>query len=185
MQTKTPVATRHTPVTPLKHRPDCPTAKELFAHIKATTDFAPVVRTLAREGRVEVGRVDELVDAFVQWYATGSVTQSRSYVMFAGQVDEVLHAAILNTKWYMAFCHATTGVYTHHEPIGETGLNEDEVADAAMFTARLLDQTWGAGLNNFLRLDVEKVKRGEFTAASVSCTGNYGPFDIVPVDRVR
>lgn len=173
------------PVVPLKHRTDCPTARELFATIMANQDFGPVARTLIREGKAEhPAQAALLIEAFVQWYAAGSVTKTKSYVMFAGPVDEVLHAAILNSKWYMAFCHETTGVYTHHEPISETGLSEEDAMDAAAFTARLLKETWGAELSTYLRHHIDEVASGKYSAASVSCVGNGAPFDIVPVERV-
>ena len=174
------------PVVPLKHRQECPSAQKLFADIMANHDFSPIVRTLVRE-RVATNKKEatELIKAFAQWYATGSVTKTKSYVMFVGEVDEVLHAMILNSKWYMTFCYRTTGVYTHHEPIGETGLKDDEVVEAAMFTARLLERTWGEGLSVYLKGHVENAKHGTSLASSVSCVGNDGPFDIVPIEDLR
>lgn len=170
-------------VIPLKHRADCPSARKLFASIMASHDFSPILRSLLREQKAtNEAEAQELLEAFVQWYSTGSVTKTKSYVMFSGKVDDVLHAMILNSKWYMAFCYVTTSVYTHHEPIGETGLTNDEIMEAAMFTARLLERTWGEDLNRHLQLHVNEIKNGNAGAASVSCAGNDGPFDIVPIE---
>jgi hypothetical protein len=171
------------PVVPLKNRSNCPSARQLAASIMAGQNFGPILRTLVREGTVrDVDAASKLVDAFVQWYSTGSVTKTKSYVMFEGDVDQVLHAMLLNSKWYMAFCHATTGVYTHHEPIGESGLTVEETADAALFTARLLERTWGADLSPHLQVYVDAVNTGNNNVVSVSCVGNDGPFDIVPIE---
>lgn len=181
-----PVATGSTrnPTVPLKHRLGCPSARKLFVDIMAKHDFAPIVRTLLREQKVtnEV-EAQELVEAFIQWYATGSVTKTKSYVMFSGKVDDVLHAMILNSKWYMVFCYATTGVYTHHEPAGETDLTDEEIMEAATFTTRLLERTWGEDLNPYLQLHVNEIRSGNADVASVSCVSNGGPFDIVPVEN--
>ena len=171
------------PVIPLKHRSDCPTAQQLAATIMSGQNFGPILRTMVLEGTAQdVAVANELVAAFVQWYSTGSVTKTRSYVMFEGEVDGVMHTMVLNTKWYMAFCHQTTGVYTHHEPIGETGLTTEEVAEAVLFTARLLERIWGTDLSPHLQVYVDAVNSGNYNAVSVSCASNGGPFDIVPID---
>jgi hypothetical protein len=148
----------------------------------ATQDFSPIVRGLLRE-KITKDRAEavQLIEAFVQWYATGSVTVRKSYVMFVGEVDLVLHEMILNSKWYMNFCYNTTGVYTHHEPIGEMGMNDHEVMEAALFTANLLTETWGKELHPKLQEYVDKVTTGSYGPSSVSCVGNGGPFDIVPI----
>lgn len=180
--TLTPSATSQYkgPVVPLKHRKDCPSARTLFATIMAKQDFGPIIRTLVREQVAsDTAEAQSFIQAFVQWYATGSVSKTKSFVMFVGKVDQVFHTMILNSKWYMAFCHETTGVYTHHEPISEASLTDEEIMDAAMFTARLLESTWGTDLSHHLYEYVEKVKTGDYDVATVSCAGNDGPFDIV------
>ncbi len=170
------------PVIPLKHRPNCPSARQLATTILATQDFGPILRTMVREGAAQdVDVATELVSAFVQWYSTGSVTKTRSYAMFEGGVDQVLHAMLHNSKWYMAFCHVTTGVFTHHEPISESGLTADEAAETALFTARLLQHTWGEDLSPHLQVYVDAINTGNINVVSVSCVSNDGPFDIVPL----
>ncbi len=167
-----------TPTIPLKHRPNCPSAQQLFADIMGKRDFGPIVRSLLREQVVaNEAEARDLVQAFVQWYATGSVTRTKSYVMFEGQVDKVFHQMILNSPWYMAFCYATTGVYTHHEPIGESALTNEDVLEAAAATLRLLEHTWGENLHPYFKA----LKGGELTPVSVSCVGNQASFDIVPI----
>lgn|GEM_PF-3452193 len=169
------------PIVPLKHLPNCPDAKTFFGKIMATQDFSPIIRGLLRE-KVAQDRAEAiyLIEAFVQWYATGSITVRQSYVMFVGEVDLVLHEMILNSKWYMHFCYSTTGVYTHHEPIGEMGLDENEVTQAALFTTNLLTDTWGKELHPKLQEFVDRVTTGSYGTSSVSCVANEGPFDIVP-----
>lgn len=168
------------PVVPLKHRPDCPSARDLFAKIMAEQDFGPIMRELVREQHAtSTEEARRLVEAFVQWYATGSVTKTKSFVMFAGPVDMVFHTMILNSRWYMHFCHSTTGVYTNHEPIAEIGMSLEDIIDAAMFTTALLERTWGNGLSPHLRCYVEAMKVGDYEAATVSCPSNDGDFDIV------
>ena len=168
------------PIVPLKHRKDCPSARSLFASIMAKQDFGPIIRTLVREQVAsDADEAQNLLQAFVQWYATGSVTKTKSFVMFVGKVDQVFHTMILNSKWYMAFCLATTGVYTHHEPIAETGLTDEEIMDAALYTTRLLESTWGVDLNPHLQAYVEKVKAGNYDAATVSCPSSDTIFNIV------
>lgn len=167
-----------TPTIPLKHRPNCPSAQQLFADIMGKHDFGPIIRSLLRERVVaDEAEAQDLIKAFVQWYATGSVTKTKSYVMFDGQVDKVFHQMILNTPWYMEFCYATTGVYTHHEPIGQSTLTNAEVLEAAVFTLRLLEHTWGKELHP----QFKALKEGELTPVSVSCVGNQASFDIVPI----
>lgn len=168
------------PVVPLKHRPDCPSARTLFATIMAKQDFGPIARELVREQHAaDAAEAQGLIEAFVQWYATGSVTKTKSFVMFAGKVDVVFHTMILNSPWYMRFCYSTTGVYTNHEPIAEMGMSPEDITDAAVFTANLLESAWGNDLSPHLRTYVDAVKAGHFAAATVSCPSNDGPFDIV------
>ncbi|MCA9358740.1 hypothetical protein KC926_00880 [Candidatus Kaiserbacteria bacterium] len=170
------------PVVPLKELPSCPDAKSLFAKIIASQDFSPIVRGLLREKIAkDHAEADQLIKAFVQWYATGSVTVKKSYVMFVGEVDSVMHEMILNSKWYMSFCYNTTGVYTHHEPIDEMDMSDDMVMNAAFFTAHLLTQTWGNELHPKLQVHVDAVTAGSCKPSSVSCVGNSGPFDLVPI----
>lgn len=167
-----------TPTIPLKHQPNCPSAQQLFADIMANHDFGPIIRSLLREQKAaDEAEAQDLIQAFVQWYATGSVTKTKSYVMFEGQVDQVFHQMILNSPWYMAFCHSTTGVYTHHEPISESPLTDAEVLEAAMFTLRLLNYTWGEELHP----QFKALKEDGLTPVSVSCVGNQASFDIVPI----
>ncbi len=169
------------PVVPLKHRPDCPSARNLFTKIMAEQNFGPIVRELLREGHaVDMQEAHELIEAFVQWYATGSVTKTTSFVMFAGKVDMVFHTMILNTPWYMRFCHSTTGVYTNHEPIAEMDMSAEEIRNAAIYTVNLLEATWGSELNRHLRCYVNAVENGDYAAATVSCPSNDSHFDIVP-----
>lgn len=169
------------PVVPLKHRPDCPSARTLFATIMAEQDFGPIARELVREQHAaDLLEAQGLIEAFVQWYATGSVTKTKSFVMFAGKVDTVFHTMILNSPWYMRFCYTTTGVYTNHEPIAEMGMSPEDITDAAVFTAGLLESAWGNDLSPHLRCYVDAVKAGNYAAATVSCPSNDGPFDIVP-----
>ena len=143
-------------------------------------DFGPIARELVREQKAaDMKEAQGLIEAFVQWYATGSVTKTKSFVMFEGQVDQVFHTMILNSPWYMHFCHNTTGVYTNHEPIAEMGMSPEDIADAAVYTAGLLESTWGGDLSRYLRCYVEAVKTGNYAAATVSCPSNDGLFDIV------
>ena len=176
------VASRYVgPIIPLKNRPDCPIARTLFAKIMAEQDFGPIARTLVHEKNVSnMAEANDLIEAFIQWYATGSVTKTNSFVMFEGPVDKVFHTMILNSPWYMRFCHTTTGVYTNHEPIAEMGMSPEDITDAAVFTAGLLEATWGADLSPHLRVYIDAVKTGNYAAATVSCPSNDGEFDIVP-----
>ena len=168
------------PVTPLKHRPDCPTARALFEKIMAEQDFGPIIRELVREqSAANTQEAQGLVEAFVQWYATGSVTRTKSFVMFEGKVDKVFHTMILNSPWYMRFCYTTTGVYTNHEPIAELDMSPEDIVDAAVFTVGLLESTWGNDLSQHLRGYVEAVRAGNYAAATVSCPSNASDFDIV------
>jgi hypothetical protein len=178
---RSPAASNYTgPVVPLKHRPECPSARALFQKIMAEQDFGPIARELVREKHAaDSAEAQGLIEAFVQWYATGSVTKTTSFVMFAGKVDMVFHTMILNSPWYMRFCYTTTGVYTNHEPIAELGLSPEDIMDAASYTTRLLEATWDDDLSPHLRCYVDAVKTGDFAAATVSCPSNDGPFDIV------
>ena len=168
------------PVIPLKHRPDYPSARTLFAKIMTEQDFGPIARELVREQKAaDMKEAQDLIEAFVQWYATGSVTKTKSFVMFEGQVDQVFHTMILNSPWYMLFCHNFTGVYTKHEPIAEMGTSREDIADAAVYTTGLLESTWGIDLSQHLRYYVEAVQIGNYAAATVSCPSNDSLFDIV------
>lgn len=166
---------------PLKHRPNCPTARELFAQIMAKQDFGPIKRELVRNlHATDPEAAQTLIEAFAQWYATGSVTKTKSFVMFAGPVDMVFHTMILNTPWYFNFCFNTTGVYTAHEPIAELSMSDEDIVDAAIYTTGLLENTWGDDLSPHLRTYVEAVKAGQYEAATVSCPSNDISYDIVP-----
>jgi hypothetical protein len=168
------------PVIPLKHRPDCPTARDLFAKIMAEQNFGPIERQLVRDKvATDSEEAMNLIQAFVQWYATGSVTKTKSFVMFEGDVDKVFHTMILNTPWYFDFCYTTTGVYTSHEPIAERNMSQEDIIDAAIYTTGLLEDTWGCDLSRHLRGYVEAVKAENYSAASVSCPSNDISYDIV------
>lgn len=106
---------------PLKWRPDCPDAKSFFSHIQKFESFDPIVRTLVRE-KIFNDEVQAryMIDGFMQWFCTGAVKKTKSFVMFNGPLDQVFHAMILNSKWYFDFCTTFTGVYTHHEPVEES-----------------------------------------------------------------
>ena len=171
-----------TPAIPLKHQPNCPSAKALYSDIMTRWKFDTLTSTLVSEGSaVSNSHARELIAAYMQWYATGSVTKTKSYAMFDGPVDKVMHTMILDTKRYMGFCLETAGVYTHHEPISMAGMSSEDIVEAAIFTTRLLESVWGDALSPHLRIYVDMAKNGTLTVASVSCTGNDGPFDIMPI----
>ena len=120
--------------------PECTAA--LRRHHGKNHDFGPIIRLLLREQKA--GNEAEAQD-LIQALSNGTPP--------AGHQDQVLRHVRrssrpglppddLNSPWYMAFCHSTTGVYTHHEPIGESPLTDAEVLEAAMFTPRLLNYTW-------------------------------------------
>lgn len=176
----------HSHTIPLKHRPDCPSARTLFTKIMAEQNFDPIMRELVRNQHA--ANSDEalnLIEAFVQWYATGSVTKTKSFVMFAGKVDMVFHTMILNTPWYFDFCYTTTGVYTSHEPIAEMAMSAENIIDASIYTTGLLETTWSDDLSPHLRGYVEAVKAGNYEAATVSCPSNEIDYDIVPRKKRR
>jgi hypothetical protein len=166
---------------PLKMRAKCPTAKELFQKIYKFETFDPVVRTLVREKTfVDENQARHMIEGFMQWYCTGAVTKTKSFVMFVGPLDSVFHAMILNSKWYFDFCCTFTGVYTHHEPVEESGISVDQAKLAISETLNLIKSTWGNDSHEEIKKIYNQHEAGELTASSVSCLGNGGPWDVVP-----
>lgn len=170
----------HKKVVPLKHRPNCPTAEDLFDQIKASENFDQIKADMLRSGVCKTEkRADDLVNAFLQWFCAGATTVTKSFVMFTGPIDNTFHVMILNTKWYFWFCHKHTGVYTHHDPLN--AIEQKTIADAGAIklTIDLLCDAWGANLHPELKKLVRKFERGQLVPSSVSCVGNDGPFDIL------
>lgn len=180
--TSVPQVFKHQNVVPLKHRSGPLSAQELFVTILEKQDFSPIVRTLLRENAAKNElEAKKLIEGFLQWFSVGAVTKTKSFVMFNGSIDQVFHAMILNSKWYFHFCYKFTGVYTHHEPVQENGITDDELQDASMFTLRLLETIWGENLHSNFKMLKQMAERGEVDAKSVSCVGNQADFDIVPI----
>jgi hypothetical protein len=163
---------------PLKHRSNCPTAKQFYEHLKLY-DYSPIVRALLKERACKTEkRALELIDAWMQWFSVGATSLTKSFVMIEGPVDQVFHQMILNTPWYFDFCLRTTGVYTHHDPLTDEQRASPLIHGAISSTLDLLTRTYGADLHPELKRWLRLHARGELTPASVSCAGNGGPFDI-------
>lgn len=166
---------------PLKHRSNCPTARQLYEHLMSFQDFGPVKQSMIANGvcRSE-GRASELVKAFAQWFAVGATSVTKSYVMLAGPIDRTFHEALLNTKWYFDFCYKHTGVYTHHDPLTLEQLSDfSGLKSMVQETLERQSAAFGDDLHPELKRWQHLFQAGKFQPESVSCVGNDGPFDII------
>ena len=159
--------------TPIKKRTQLPTASQLYQSIMSTEDFGPVIRTMQADGVAQTNEEClELIKAFVQWLSIGATTQTESYLMFHGPVDEVFHAMILNTHWYFDFCDTHIGCYVHHDPLDRGTVPDTKIESATRSTILLLDNIWGEDLHPHLKQWVSDYHAGELQPNMVSCVCN-------------
>ncbi|HXH26870.1 MAG TPA: hypothetical protein VNG90_03165 [Candidatus Acidoferrum sp.] len=140
---------------------------EVYAAMKLY-DFSPVTRTLLRDVGFSSEKAVSMQDAFSQWFSlTGSVESGEILVMLKGDIDEVYHAAVLNTAWYGPFCQQFAGAFVHHTPIDEQTMEE---LDAGLrYTIDRLDAVYGHTLHPALREWRQLVEANNYQISCVKC----------------
>lgn len=166
---------------PLKYRNNCPTARHLYDHIMRSENFSHIKKAMIAERICKAEkRADELIKAWVQWFCAGATTITKSHVMMVGPVDRTFHQIVLHTKWYFSFCYYLTGVYTHHDPLDEEQLAHIQDTNAILETINRIERAFGNDLSPDLKSWRRQYSQGKLVPSMVSCTGNEGPFDILP-----
>lgn len=166
---------------PIKHRSNCPTARQLYEHILATEDFSSIKQNMLLAGVCRTSeRADQLLKAWLQWFSVGSTSVTKSFVMLSGPVDHVFHQLLINTKWYFRFCYVHTGVYTHHDPLTPEQQKDPDLLFAVQETIQRLRTAFGDDLQPELKKWEKQFAAGQISLKSVSCVSNDGPFEITP-----
>lgn len=166
---------RHSKI-PVKHMLSLMSVRELYGQIMNQTDFTQMKSALIVHGKAtNQEEADELVKAWVQWLCVGATTNTKSYLMFHGPVDDAFHAAILCTRWYADFCKTHIGCFVHHDPVPPESVNDTEITAAIRGTLMLLSNKWGDDLHPQLSAWVQAEHTGSLQPSSVSCVGNGYP----------
>lgn len=110
-------------------------------------DYSPIIETALRECGVKSReRAEELLDAFLQWFALIPETTQEQPLQMLRSVDRIWHAMVLNTAFYREFCDAFIGSFVDHDPLDVV---RDPTAKRgyADFTLALANRAYGAHVN--------------------------------------
>ncbi|MAZ67245.1 hypothetical protein CL652_00550 [bacterium] len=164
-------------------------AQERFRAMKSHVDFAPVIRFAVEGGFAPDERsAERVLDGVLQWlvgHASAEHAQT-PYVMMNGDVDEMFHALILNTRIYLQLCREHIGFYIHHTPLDAE--EAEGVEEGIGYTIDYILDTFGDLVSPSILHWKEQFDRGELTASSVSCMGNgYEPAvkELLDIDDFR
>ncbi|HVY76234.1 MAG TPA: hypothetical protein VG890_15500 [Puia sp.] len=94
----------------------------LIDRVLDNIDFMPVVQTAVIDGQVASPQLAfSALEAFLQWFSLlPRIEESDNYVMLKGDVDQLWHAAIVNTVIYRKLCEDYIGKFVDHQPSLET-----------------------------------------------------------------
>ena len=92
-------------------------AEALYERMKSR-DFSVILDTAISEfGVKSPERAEELLDAFLQWFALIPSTADGRPLQMLRSVDRIWHAMIVNTAFYRTFCIETVGEFIDHNPL--------------------------------------------------------------------
>jgi len=114
----TPTDVTGDPGSPLGLRPGArlDTAQRKVVEALHAYDLSPLRSYLLKHGIMPTGWVDEAIFEFRRFLAVRLITTGPLF-MVSRQVDDVWHAAIVNTRLYADLCARTLGFFVHHDPI--------------------------------------------------------------------
>jgi hypothetical protein len=99
--------------------------RSLYERIRCEVDFVPVLRTAVDDcGFANYREAAISLDAFLQWFSVIPAVGAEPFVMQKGDVDRILHAAILHTRFYRSLCEHYLGRFVDHDPVQGTPPSE-------------------------------------------------------------
>jgi hypothetical protein len=146
-----------------------------FAAMKEGFNAVPIISFAVREGYApDVKTAEAGLDSVMQWLAGHAVDQHVDfpYVMMNGQVDQMYHALMLNTRTYLHFCRDYVGFFIHHTPVDDAVADSISLMNGVDKTLSYLKTAFDEDLAAPLQDWIESHARGELQATSVSCVSN-------------
>jgi hypothetical protein len=136
-----------------------------------------IVQFAVRDGYMpNVESARSALTGVLQWLAVHAVDEHADapFVMMKGDVDQMYHALLLNTRVYLHFCRDYIGFFIHHTPLDDLEAANVIVEGGIDYTVMSLKSAFGPELSPALNQWVNAHQRGELQANSVSCIANPG-----------
>ncbi|MDE0269056.1 MAG: hypothetical protein OXI96_08515 [Acidimicrobiaceae bacterium] len=129
-----------------------------------TIDTTPIFKVAERDYGIKRAEAPQVMDALLQWMAAASADREDErypQAMLDGDIDNMWHSFILNTKEYRNVCDEVFGEYFDHEP--ETAEDEDEDDFQSKIQVKHMLQhlvdSYGVSLNPLLKQWVVSYQR--------------------------
>jgi hypothetical protein len=157
--------------------------------MKSNIDFGPVIRFAVESGFApDEESAQTALDGTLQWLVGHGMDEHAEapYVMMNGEVDEMFHALILNTRTYLQLCREHIGFFIHHTPLDADGARR--VEEGIGYTIDYITTLFGADVSPAIMRWKEQFDRGELNATSVSCVSNSydaAPSELLGIDDFR
>ena len=135
----------------------------------AEFDFSPIVRYLQREDKnhwTEEKAISEL-ENFKQFFALRSVANF-PIIPLKEDIDEVWHACILHTKFYIRLCKSLYGKYVHHSPSDGTEEGRQKNKTGFQKTTALFKEVTG---QSYAELTKKVADCDDCSSCCIDCTG--------------
>ena len=117
--------------------------KPLYQRMKCH-GYEAIIQTAMRECGVKTRkRADELLDAFLQWFALIPLASPEHPLQMARSVDRIWHAMVLNTVFYRDFCRRFAGSFIDHNPLDVESNSQEQKQEYAQYTLALLAEEFG------------------------------------------
>lgn len=131
----------------------------------------PIYKVAEREYGVGQADAPQALDALLQWMAAAPTRypdKKRSFQMLEGDVDNMWHSFLLNTKQYRSVCDEVLGGYFDHTPSLDDNESK-EAEDDIKWTIERLTSSYGDSLNPLLQrwAEADRSDSGQFPCMSM------------------